>query len=365
MREFESELLSRRRFMQVSAGAAIAASTAGYANERRAMRIVGLEEHFVTAEVMQAWKSVEPQWRDLAIKEATEGESAKRLLDFGAMRLAAMDDAGIDVAVLSLTTPGVQNLDSNTAVALARSSNDLLATAVHLRPDRFQGFATLPTPAPQVAAKELERSMHELGLHGAMLHGRTRDLNLSEPRFWPIFEVAEALRVPLYLHPQSPQHGVFDAYYAGFSDEVESLFARAAIGWHYETGVQILRMILKGVFDRFPGLQIITGHWGEVFLFYLDRVDILSGAAKLPRKISEYVRQHVYVTASGIFSQRYLQWSLEVLGANHILFATDYPFAPTSKDAARKFLNAAQVSDEDREKIASGNWEQLCAKICR
>ena len=329
------------------------------------MKIIGLEEHFATAEIMEAWKSVDPRWRDLALKASTEGDAAQRLLDFGSKRLAAMDEAGIDVAVLSLTTPGVQNLNADVAIRLASSSNDELAAAVRSQPDRFQGFATLPTPSPQHAAKELERAVCELGLQGAMLHGRTRDRNLSDQAFWPIFEAAEALRAPLYLHPQSPQQGVLDAYYTGFGEDMESLFARAGIGWHFETGIQIIRMVLAGVFDRFPDLQIITGHWGEVMLFYLDRIDMLSNAAKLPRKISNYVQDNVYVTASGILSQRYLQWTLDVLGPDRIFLATDYPFAQALPGAAREFLEAAQVSDVDRAKIASANWQTLSGKIRR
>ena len=211
----------------------------------------------------------------------------------------------------------------------------------------------------------MARCIQELGLHGAMLHGRTRDRNLSEQEFWPIFEAAEALRVPLYLHPQSPQQGVLDAYYKGFGEEIDSLFARAGIGWHYETGIQIIRMILAGVFDRFPNLTIVTGHWGQVVLFYLDRVDMLSGVAKLPRTISEYFRQHVYVTPSGLFSHRYLHWALEMLGAEHILVATDYPFARAARGSARNFLATAQLSERDRNRTAWENWDRHCSKIVR
>lgn len=325
------------------------------------MKIVGLEEHFATEEVLEAWQKVDPRWQDLAIRSSLSGDKAERLLDFGALRLAAMDDAGIDIAVLSLTTPGVQNLDPSTAVELARSANDQLANAIRSRPDRFQGFATLPTPSPQIAAKELERAVRELGLHGAMLHGRTRDRNLSDPEFWPIFEAADALRTPLYLHPQSPQQSVLDTYYSGLGTEIDALFARPGIGWHYETGIQIVRLILAGVFDRFPSLQIVTGHWGEVVLFYLDRLDLVSTPAKLPRKISEYFQQQVSVTASGILSQRYLRWALEVLGPERILFATDYPYASLPHGGAREFLQAADLSEADRTKICSGNWEALCA----
>ena len=150
--------------------------------------------------------------------------------------------------------------------------------------------------------------MCEVRLQGAMLFGRTGDRNLDHPSFWPIFEAASALRAPLYLHPQTPRSGVVEAYYSGNGDEIDSLFATAGIGCHYETGMQIVRLILAGVFDRFPSLKIITAHWGEVVLFYLDRLDKLSRPANLPRLISEYVREHLYVTPSGMYSQRYLRW---------------------------------------------------------
>jgi len=143
------------------------------------------------------------------------------------------------------------------------------------------------------------------------------------------------------------------------------LVAGPGIGWHYETGIQIIRMILAGVFDRFPNLTIVIGHWGEVVLFYLERADMLSGAAKLPRTISEYFRQHVYVTPRALFSHRYLPWAMEVLGAGHILFATDYPFAHTAPGSARNFLSNAQLSETDRNRIASENWDQLCSKVVR
>ena len=161
------------------------------------MRIVGLEEHFVTAGVLNAWQSVDPQWQDLALKPSSEGDSGRRLPDFGAGRLAAMDAAGIDVQVLSLTTPGVQNLAPGVAVPLARWSNDRVAAAVRDQPDRFQGFATLPTSDPKQAARELERAVRELGLNGAMVFGRTRQRNLDHLNFWPILERAAALKAPL------------------------------------------------------------------------------------------------------------------------------------------------------------------------
>ena len=329
------------------------------------MKVVGLEEHFVTAEVMQAWQSLDPQSQGAGARVPVEGESGRRLLDFGAGRVADMDEAGVDVQVLSLTTPGVQNLAADVAISLARASNDRVAELVAERPHRFQGFATLPTPAPAAAARELERAARELKLQGAMVFGRTGERNFDHPDFWPIFEAASALRAPLYLHPQIPQSGVVNAYYKGFDELTDFLFASSGIGWHYETGVQILRMALAGVFDRFPDLQIITGHMGEVVLFYLERLDRMSLAAKSPRKMSEYFQQHVHVTPSGLFSQRYLRWAIEVLGVDRILMSTDYPFVMTPPGGVRAFLDQADLGDEDRAKIASGNWDRLCEKITR
>jgi len=250
-------------------------------------------------------------------------------------------------------------------VLLARAANDRMAETVRGRPDRFQGFATLPTTAPADAARELERAVVDLGLNGAMLFGRTGDRNLDHPDFLPIFEIAADLRAPIYLHPQSPLPSIRSAYYGGFDHAVDTAFATGGIGWHYETGVQALRLVLSGVFERLPDLHLILGHWGEVALFYLDRIDIMSTAARLPRKVSEYFATNVSVTPSGIFSQRYLRWAIEILGVDHVMFATDYPFVLPENGAARLFLEAADLSSADRAKIASDNWTRMLAGIRR
>lgn len=329
------------------------------------MKTIGLEEHFVTTEVLAAWRALDPQWQDLALGYSAEGQTERRLADLGHQRLAAMAETGLDVAVLSLTAPGVQNLEPDDAVALQTAANDMLADTVRAHPDRLQGFATLATPAPAAAARELERAITELGLGGAMLFGRTRDRNLDHPDFWPIFEAAAALRAPLYLHPQSPLPAVRAAYYRGFDSTLDDAFATHGIGWHYETGVQLLRLILGGVFDRFPNLQVIVGHWGEMVLFYLDRIDRLTTTAKLARPLSDYVRNNVFVTPSGIFSQRYLRWAIEVVGVERILFSTDYPYVFAPHGGARHFLQDTDLGETDRQRIASGNWEHLVAGIRR
>ena len=333
------------------------------------MKIIGLEEHFATLEIVAAWKALPPELQDIAVKLSTIGDIERRLFDFADERIRFMDEAGIDMQVLSLTTPGVQSLDPEKAVPLARASNDILAEIVRGRPDRFQGFATLATPAPSEAVRELERAIRELGLNGAILYGRTHDRNLDHPDFLPIFEAAAAMRVPLYLHPQSPRPAVRETYYHGFSDKLDDMFATAGIGWHYETGVQALRLVLSGVFDLFPDLQVILGHWGEVVLFFLDRIDLLSREARqatgLQRPISAYFKTNISVTPSGVFSQRYLHWAREVLGIERILFSTDYPYHLEHDGGARRFLEEADLSDVERRAIAHANWERMCAAIRR
>lgn len=328
------------------------------------MKIVAVEEHFVNDDMIRRWSGLDPRHQDDSLTMFPfDGEVGARLQDLSDERVRLMDESGVDVQVLSLTTPGTQNLEADDAYDAARRANDRVAETVRARPDRFEGFATLPTPVPMAAARELERAVTQLGLRGAMMFGRTRDRNADADDFLPIYEAAAALRVPIYLHPQTPPRAVRDAYYSGLGDPLDLQLATGGIGWHYETGVQLLRMILSGVFDRFPDLQVILGHWGEVVLFYLERIDLLSKGAKgLKRPVAEYFRQNVYVSPSGIFSARYLRWAIEVLGADRILFSTDYPYQFAPDGGARAFLRDAGLSAEDTAKIAHGNWEQLIGR---
>ena len=328
------------------------------------MKIIALEEHFVTGAALAAWAKVPPEWADVAAGQATSALQ-DRLKDLGAGRIAAMDQNGIDVQVLSLTAPAAQSVETADAVALAHDTNDLVAEAVRAHPDRLQAFATLATPDPKAAAKELSRAVAELGFHGAMTFGRTRATNLDDAAMWPIFEAAAHHRAPLYLHPQAPTLPVREQLYGGFGDQLDGAFATFGIGWHYEAGVQLLRLILAGVFDRFPNLQVITGHWGEVVLFYLDRIAGLKRVVTLERDIPDYFRTNISVTPSGMWSQRYFRWALEVVGAERILFSTDYPYRYSEDDTPRRFLADASLNDADREKIAHGNWERLVADIRR
>ena len=288
-----------------------------------------------------------------------QGEIEARLADLAEGRLALMDESGVDVQVLSVTTPSLHNLGAAESVPLAQRTNDLLAATVARHPARFQGFAALPTAAPAEAALELERGVRQLGLRGAMLCGRTRDKHLDHPDLRPMLGTAARLGGPMYIHPQIPQRPVREALYSGFGDQVDTAFAAFGLGWHYEAGIQFVRLMLAGVFDELPELQIILGHWGEVVLFYLERLNSLARVTKLQRPVADYFRQNLYVTPSGMWSQAYLQRSLEAVGPERILFSTDYPYQYRPGRPGRAFLEAAALSPEDKELFAHGNWERL------
>jgi uncharacterized protein len=326
------------------------------------VRLYGLEEHFATADVVAAWRRHDPA---LAAPMMSRAVTSAALLDLGEDRVAAMDDAGIDTAVLSLTTPGLQDLDPAEAVALQRPTNDVLADAVGRYPGRFRGFAALATSTPPAAADELRRAVADLGFDGALVNANSRGQALDEPRFWDIFEAAEDLRAPVYLHPSVPVPAVSGAYYRRFGGPVDELLATGTFGWHYDAGLTALRLIVAGVFDRFPGLQLILGHWGEVVLFYLDRVAALDAVTTLERPIAEYFRTNVFITPGGIASHRYLRWSLEIVGADRIMYASDHPFNREHGGSARRFVATAPISDADRARIAHENWENLIAGIRR
>jgi uncharacterized protein len=326
-------------------------------------KLIGIEEHFVTADIRAAWAA------SAIGEEGTGGfdlgDIGERLDNLAEQRLALMDESGIDVQVVSVTTPALHNLEPEESVTLARRTNDLVAAVVAKFPTRFQGFATLPTAAPEEAAIELERGVTRLGLMGSMLCGRTREKNLDHPDFFSMFETAARLGVPLFVHPQIPQRAVRDVYYSGFSDQIDTAFAAFGLGWHYEAGIQFVRLILAGVFDKYPDLQIILGHWGEVVLFYLERLGSLARVTKLQRPIADYFKQNLYVTPSGMWSQSYLQRSLEVVGPERILFSTDYPYQYRPGRPGRFFIEGATLSPDQKELFAHGNWERLTKPIRR
>jgi predicted TIM-barrel fold metal-dependent hydrolase len=216
---------------------------------------------------------------------------------------------------------------------------------------------------PETAVKELQRMVEKNGFLGAVINGHTRGRYLDDQSFWPVLECAEALRVPIYLHPTRPPQGVADIYYGGFSPLVTSLLGMAGWGWHIETAVHIIRMIVGGVFDRYPGLQVIIGHMGETLPFMIQRMDhtMTPERTKLKRPIGAYLRENVHYTFSGFnYTSIFLNLLLEV-GVDRMMFSADYPYA--SMREARDFLDRLPVSDADREKIAHGNAERLMSPL--
>jgi uncharacterized protein len=320
------------------------------------MRTITLEEHFASP------RFLEGPGKKLKEQAAQFGERAARLLeqltDLGERRIAEMDKAGIDVQVLSLTAPGVEQLEPAEAIALSTESNDFLAAAIVKHPTRFGGFAALPTSTPERAAEELERRVREQGFKGGVINGHTRGRYLDDKFFWPVLERAESLRVPIYLHPTPPPKPVIDGWFSGFSPIVTEMFAGPGWGWHIETALHAVRMILGGVFDRFPGLQIIVGHMGETLPFMIQRLDVMPAKMTgLQRPMSAYLRDNVHYTFSGFnFTPTFLNLFLEV-GVDRILFSADHPYGSMAQ--ARAFLDQLPVSPADKEQIAHENAERI------
>lgn len=319
------------------------------------MRTIALEEHFITASSLRATgangKDLPPYLQVVQPK----------LLDLGAGRIAAMDEAAVDFQVLSLASIGFDSLDAATASTLARDVNDELAEAVRAHPSRFGGFATLALTAPDTAAAELERCVTQLGFHGALVDGTTHGLFLDDPRFLPVFEAAAHLGVPVYLHPAPPPESVKDAYFSGLPGELGRLLSIAGWGWHAETGLHTLRLILSGLFDRFPTLQLIIGHMGEGLPYALARSSgVLSQAAPhLRQPVAAYFKSNIHLTTSGYFSQPPLRCAMDVVGIDRLMFSIDYPFSPNGR--GRAFLDSLQelLTPEELAKLVHRNAETL------
>jgi predicted TIM-barrel fold metal-dependent hydrolase len=323
------------------------------------VKIVAIEEHWNSASIRDALDRLPEGARDESVAFNSMGDNQARLEDIGQGRVEAMDAAGIDVSVLSVVTPATQALPAREAVALARDANDEAASAVRAHPERFRAFATLPTSDPQAAAAELERCATQLGHVGAMVHGRTGSRTLDDPAYGDLFATAARLRQPIFIHPQIPSNELRDAAYRGLDPLLDLGLATFGWGWHMDTGLSALRLILRGTFDRHPDLQLVLGHWGEMLLFWMDRADSLSGLARhLERRVSDYIKTNIYITSSGMLQERLLRHTLDFTSADQVLFSTDYPFHQPGAAAVRQFFDAIP-DPADRSKIASGNAAAL------
>ena len=339
----------------------LALSTAAQAQTRKkggAYRRIATEEAFAIPEMMEILGGYcNSNWDnpDLDLMRRftdPEAKTYKELIDLGDERIRNMDENGLDMQVLSLTAPGVQMFDADTANAIATLSNDRLGEAIKRHPTRFAGLAAFGPLDPKGAVKEMERAINKLKLNGFIINSHTHNEYLDDPKFWPILEAAEALDRPIYLHPRSPSE-LMSKLYADYG------MSHALWGFQAEAGLHAMRLMLSGVFDRFPNLKIVLGHMGESIPYNIWRSDYMYEGSGAPAKMkpSEVFKRNFVITTSGVNHAPVLKYCIEVLGADNIMFAIDYPYQ--SSKPAVDFMNEVGISREDKEKIYHRNAERL------
>ncbi len=361
---------TRRALVRAAAALPVAMRAADSVGQAAndSIRRIAIEEAFVTQEIADQWDVIlaagsigEPGFRKMGESILADSPGTRRiherLIDLGEGRIRDMDEAGIDMQVISLTSPGVQVFAGELAAELARAANDRLADAVHAHPQRFVGLAAVAPQLPDIAAREIERATTELGLKGVIINSHTGGEYLDAEKYWPIFAAAESMSAPIYLHPRTPSPATIEPY-------LDYGLYFAGWGFAVETSLHAMRLIMAGVFDEFPDLKIILGHMGEGIPFWLDRIDnryllqvnigALDRMEKLP---SEYFMDNFVITTSGMTYAPPLKLSNEVLGAERILFAADYPYETLSE--AVEFMDSAPVSEADRHRIYHANAEAL------
>jgi 5-carboxyvanillate decarboxylase len=333
---------------------------------------IATEEAFATREIIQAYRDLlarngssdigfnslmgyylnNPSDRTRAVSE--------RLQDLGARRIADMDATGIDIQILSLTSPGVQIFDPDTAVGLARSANDELAAAVAAHPTRYAALAAVAPQDPAAAAKELERAVQKLGFKGAIVNSHTHGEYLDDPKFWDLLAAAEALDVPIYIHPNTPSNAMIKPF-------MERGLDGAVFGFAVETGLHALRLVVSGAFDRFPRLKVVLGHLGEGLPYWLFRIDFMHGASvrsgryasqpKLERRASEYLRDNFHYTTSGMAWTPPIRYVQSVMGMDRVMYAMDYPYQFVPEEV--NVTDELPIGYEDLKAFYQGNAERV------
>jgi len=326
-------------------------------------KIITIEEHLAGAPIngyLAKYAAVDAPYTAEAHGKGRPYEADPELFaDLKYRRIADMDEHGIAMQILSCPAKS-QLLPGKDAGTIVAETNDYIRDCMNLHPDRYGAFALLPWSNPGEAAKEAQR-VKAMGFQGILLAGRASSGEefLDAERFLPVLEACEALRLPIYVHPGAPLRSVQKPYYGNLGDEVSARLSLHGWGWHNEAGIQVLRTILAGRFDRFPKLQLIAGHWGEMVPFMLSRLDqsMPQSVTSLERTVTETFRQNVYVTPSGIFDYPQLKFCVEVLGADRIIHSVDCPFI--SNAGAQPFVENAPISEEEKNLIAHGNAERL------
>ena len=336
------------------------------------MKIIAVEEHFFIQTYVDYIRAQKLAGHFKKIKDSDGKEyelmdsvvprpgEMEECLDVGEGRLRDMDEAGVDMQVLSFSAPGVEAMDVADAKVMARKVNDELAEKISKHPKRFAGFATIAAHEPESAALELERAVKQLGLKGVKFNSHVKGEYLDAPKFRPIFEMAQKLDVPVYLHPRAPSPDIIKPYLT------YPVLVSNAFGFGAETSLHTLRLICSGLFDEYPKLKMILGHLGEGLPFFLwrlkdhrwDKVDVTNPLGPHTKEeISYYVKNNFYVTTSGNFFVPALLCTIMALGVDHIMFAVDYPFE--SSTAAVAFIESAPICDADKEKIFHLNAEKI------
>jgi 2,3-dihydroxybenzoate decarboxylase len=331
---------------------------------------IATEEAFAPAEMLRIYREIldgpnpDPGFVSLlGFYMSSQSERARFIMDglqdLGEMRLRHMDEAGIDRQIIALTSPGVQVMDTQTAVSFAKVANDELAAAVRKHPTRFSGMVAVAPQDPAAAAKEIERGITQLGLTGVIINSHTKGEYLSDPKFWEIFEAAEANNTPIYLHPNTPPANMIQPF-------LEAGLDGAIYGFAVETGLHALRIITAGVFDRFPKLQMVLGHMGEALPFWSYRLDYMHAATvrskryavmqPLKKKPSDYLRENFHITCSGMASERAIKFTQDVMGKDRVMYAMDYPYQHAIDEVLT--LDSMDMSFEDKKNFFQCNAEK-------
>ncbi len=365
---------SRRGFLTgTTAGLAMAGLSSPASGQAPTAPVwkIATEEAFATSELVTAWLEIARSDPGASLDVPTgirsifdnprpgsnQDRFRRQLLDLDVERLADMDQAGVDMQVLSVTIPGVQMFEPASASALAVATNDHLAAAISRHPRRFAGLACFAPHDPMRAAREMERAVNTLGLNGFIVNSHTSNLYLDDPQFAPILEAAQGLDRPIYLHPRAPSNGMaapFRDYSMGGS----------IWGFGVEAGTHAVRMILSGVFDRYPRLRIVLGHMGEALPFWMWRLDHMAARRAKDGRMkplalapNEYFRRNFAVTTSGFESPEVLDLVIKSAGIENVMWAIDYPYE-NSRDAVT-FIEGANLTAEQRASIFHRNAERI------
>lgn len=335
------------------------------------MKIITIEEHFTTREtikIIQDYNASLPNQDALKLYQTDMNAGMLactpepgEMTDMGDNRIAYMDTNGIDMQIVSAAGITPQLLPADQAVSASRALNEALKKAIDIHPDRFAGLACLPLQDPEAAVKELTYSVEQLGLKGALISGTVDGTFLDDPKFLPVFAKAAELDVPIYLHPGYPTKEATDVLYKSnaYSGAVKSILSTPGFGWHMEAGIDAIRLIFSGVFDKYPNLKIISGHWGEFVPMFLNRLDEMTAPVEtnLEHPFTYYYHNNVFIDPSGMFETDTLLYNLNRIGADHIMWAEDYPFVKTGK--ASQFLADLPISQINKEKMGHETAEKL------